>query len=117
MASGISGDTERTVGARVVRTFVRTAAAEYAPHEIRVNSLHPTGLATRMGNIPRILELFQERPDLAGSYGNALPVDRVDPLDVSNAMVWLASDESRYVTGVTLPVDAGSADRQWVVFR
>jgi SDR family mycofactocin-dependent oxidoreductase len=91
--------------------LVRTCALEFAPHRIRVNSVHPTGLATSMGNIPRILELFQERPDLAGSYGNALPVDRVDPVDVSNAMIWLASDEARYVTGVALPVDAGALIR------
>ena len=39
---------------------------------------------------------------------NALPIPWVEPLDISNAVLWLASDESRYVTGVTLPIDAGS---------
>ena len=39
---------------------------------------------------------------------NALPIPWVEPVDISNAVLWLASDESRYVTGVTLPVDAGS---------
>jgi (+)-trans-carveol dehydrogenase len=39
--------------------------------------------------------------------GNALPIPWVEPADISNAVLWLASDESRYVTGVTLPVDAG----------
>jgi NAD(P)-dependent dehydrogenase (short-subunit alcohol dehydrogenase family) len=38
---------------------------------------------------------------------NAMPVPWAEPLDISNAVLWLASDESRYVTGVTLPVDAG----------
>jgi NAD(P)-dependent dehydrogenase (short-subunit alcohol dehydrogenase family) len=40
---------------------------------------------------------------------NALPIPWVEPVDISNAVLWLASDESRYVTGVTLPVDAGFA--------
>jgi NAD(P)-dependent dehydrogenase (short-subunit alcohol dehydrogenase family) len=39
---------------------------------------------------------------------NALPIPWVEPVDISNAVLWLASDESRYVTGVTLPVDAGA---------
>jgi (+)-trans-carveol dehydrogenase len=39
---------------------------------------------------------------------NALPIPWVDPVDISNALLWLASDEARYVTGVTLPVDAGA---------
>jgi (+)-trans-carveol dehydrogenase len=38
---------------------------------------------------------------------NALPIPWVEPVDISNAVLWLASDESRYVTGVTLPIDAG----------
>jgi NAD(P)-dependent dehydrogenase (short-subunit alcohol dehydrogenase family) len=38
---------------------------------------------------------------------NALPVEMVEPVDISNAIVWLVSDDARYVTGITLPVDAG----------
>jgi NAD(P)-dependent dehydrogenase (short-subunit alcohol dehydrogenase family) len=38
---------------------------------------------------------------------NALPIPYVEPVDISNALLWLASDEARYVTGVTLPIDAG----------
>lgn len=91
--------------------LMRTLAVELAPHRIRVNSVHPTGLATRMGNIPKILELFEEHPHLAASYGNALPVGRVEAMDVSNAVLWLASEEARYVTGVAFPVDAGALVR------
>jgi (+)-trans-carveol dehydrogenase len=48
--------------------------------------------------------------DMAGPSRdlNALPISWVEPADISNAVLWLASDESRYVTGITLPVDAGS---------
>jgi NAD(P)-dependent dehydrogenase (short-subunit alcohol dehydrogenase family) len=53
---------------------------------------------------------------MAGAGGsvnlqNALPVEMVEPVDVSNAIVWLASEEARYVTGVALPVDAGLLQR------
>jgi NAD(P)-dependent dehydrogenase (short-subunit alcohol dehydrogenase family) len=46
-------------------------------------------------------------PSLSEAMANALPVDMVEPVDISNAIVWLVSDDARYVTGVTLPVDAG----------
>jgi NAD(P)-dependent dehydrogenase (short-subunit alcohol dehydrogenase family) len=48
-----------------------------------------------------------EHAEAAGAMTNLMPVDFVEPIDVSNALVWLVSDDARYVTGVTLPVDAG----------
>jgi SDR family mycofactocin-dependent oxidoreductase len=86
--------------------LMRSYANNLAPHRIRVNSVHPTGVLTRMTDDPKIHEFvaqdesFREQP-------NALPVETVEPVDVANAVVYLASDEARYVTGVTLPVDAG----------
>jgi len=82
-------------------------ANELAADSIRVNSVHPTGVHTDMP-APVLHELLAgERADLAPVFANALPVDRVDPLDISNAVLFLASDESRYVTGMPLKVDAG----------
>ncbi len=49
--------------------------------------------------------------DLAET-ANALPVDMVEPVDISNAIVWLVSDDARYVTGVKLPVDAGFTNKK-----
>jgi len=96
--------------------LMRTMAVELAPHQIRVNSIHPTTVDTPMVNNDATFRLF--RPDLenptaddfieAAKVMNALPIGWVDAVDISNAMVWLASDEARYVTGVTLPVDAGA---------
>jgi SDR family mycofactocin-dependent oxidoreductase len=96
--------------------LMRTMAVELAPHQIRVNSIHPTTVDTPMVNNDATFKLF--RPDLenptaddfieAAKVMNALPIGWVDAVDISNAMVWLASDEARYVTGVTLPVDAGA---------
>ena len=96
---------------------MRTLALELAPHMIRVNSLHPTTVNTDMIQNAQTYELFA--PDLAEKDRtkerlaerfqaiNALPIPWVEPTDISNAVLWLASDEARYVTGVTLPVDAG----------
>ncbi|MEX5707806.1 SDR family oxidoreductase, partial [Parafrankia sp. FMc6] len=51
-------------------------------------------------------------PELARVLANAMPVDAVDPLDVSNAIAWLVSDDARYVTGTVVPVDAGQLNKR-----
>jgi SDR family mycofactocin-dependent oxidoreductase len=96
--------------------LMRTLALELAPHFIRVNSIHPTQVDTPMIQNEPTWRLF--RPDLehpteadfapASQAMNALPIPWVEPVDISNAVLYLASDESRYVTGVALPVDAGA---------
>ena len=98
--------------------LMRTLALELAPDFIRVNSIHPTNVDTDMIQNSPTYELFA--PDLPTAeltretmiprYEalNALPIPWVEPADISNAVLWLASDEARYVTGVTLPVDAGA---------
>jgi SDR family mycofactocin-dependent oxidoreductase len=97
--------------------LMRTLALELAPDMIRVNSVHPTSVNTDMIQNAATYELFAAdlpvaertqdvlRPRFAAL--NALPIAWVEPVDISNAVLWLASDEARYVTGVTLPVDAG----------
>ena len=97
--------------------LMRTLALELAPDFIRVNSVHPTSVNTDMIQNAATYELFA--PDLPVAQRtkevlaprfqemNALPIPWVEPVDISNAVLWLASDESRYVTGVTLPIDAG----------
>jgi (+)-trans-carveol dehydrogenase len=97
--------------------LMRTLALELAPHMIRVNSLHPTTVDTDMIQNQAMRDLFA--PDLEPADRtpanieprfvamNAIPIPWVQPVDISNALLWLASDEARYVTGVTLPVDAG----------
>jgi (+)-trans-carveol dehydrogenase len=99
--------------------LMRTLALELAPHFIRVNSVHPTGVNTDMIQNAATYRLF--RPDLdnptaedmaeAAQALNALPIPWVEPRDISNAVLFLASDEARYITGVTLPVDAGSTQK------
>ncbi|MCT7661154.1 mycofactocin-coupled SDR family oxidoreductase [Mycobacterium deserti] len=96
--------------------LMRTFAVELGPHMIRVNSVHPTQVNTPMAMNDVTFRLFapdKENPgpeDFApiSQMGHTLPVPWVEPEDISNAVLFLASDESRYVTGVQLPVDAGS---------
>ena len=98
--------------------LMRTLALELAPDRIRVNSVHPTTVNTDMIQNDAAYELFA--PDLPAEQRtretlgerfaaiNGLAIPWVEPVDISNAVLWLASDEARYVTGVTLPIDAGS---------
>jgi NAD(P)-dependent dehydrogenase (short-subunit alcohol dehydrogenase family) len=87
---------------------------------IRVNAVHPTNVDTDLLHNPPMYQLF--RPDLeeptreeaeaAFPAMQAMPIPYIQPRDVSNAVVFLASDESRYVTGLQLRVDAGSVIKQ-----
>ena len=57
-------------------------------------------------------EFLQSDPQMGQAMANALPVPMVEPVDISNAILWLVSDAARYVTGVTLPVDAGFTNKK-----
>jgi SDR family mycofactocin-dependent oxidoreductase len=92
--------------------IARTMANELARDRIRVNTIHPTGVATPMAeSLSDIHQLLETRPDIAPIYANTYPVETLDPVDVSNAVLFLASDESRYVTGLAMTVDAGCTIR------
>jgi (+)-trans-carveol dehydrogenase len=96
--------------------LMRTFAVELGQHSIRVNSVHPTNVNTPMFMNAGTMKLF--RPDLenagpddlavAAKFMHVLPVGWVEPEDISNAVLFLASDESRYITGLPMTVDAGS---------
>jgi (+)-trans-carveol dehydrogenase len=95
--------------------LMRTLANELAPHFIRVNSIHPSSTFTKMINNPAIWAVFApgvENPteaDFGDTFTalNLLPIPWMEPVDISHGVLYFASDESRYVTGVTLPIDAG----------
>jgi (+)-trans-carveol dehydrogenase len=96
--------------------LMRTFAVELGQHSIRVNTVHPTHVCSPLLMNDATYRLF--RPDLENpgpedlapicQSFHFLPIPWVEPIDVSNAVLFLASDDSRYITGVTLPVDAGS---------
>jgi (+)-trans-carveol dehydrogenase len=97
--------------------LMRTLALELGQHRIRVNSVLPTNVNTPMFMNEGAFKLF--RPDLENpgpddvaaviaQFMHVLPVGWVEPEDISNAILFLVSDEARYITGVPLPVDAGA---------
>lgn len=101
---------------RAVARFVHDLALALAPRSIRVNAVHPGNIDTDMLHTDAMYKLF--RPDLenptredaepaiAGMH--KMPIGLIDPIDISEAVLFLASDAARYVTGLQLKVDAGA---------
>jgi SDR family mycofactocin-dependent oxidoreductase len=88
--------------------LMRLYASKLGPHKIRVNTIHPTGVNTPMVVNDEYEQWVQKNPrPLEGGFQNALPVRLIDAEDVSSVVAFLASDEAQYITGITLPVDAG----------
>jgi SDR family mycofactocin-dependent oxidoreductase len=99
--------------------LMRTMALELAPHSVRVNTVHPTSVATDMILNDGVYRLFlpgtesPTREQAAETFKalHPLGIPWVEPVDISNAVLFLASEESRYVTGTELKVDAGWTTR------
>jgi SDR family mycofactocin-dependent oxidoreductase len=87
--------------------LMRSAANAYAPHKIRVNSVNPSGVATPMILNDFVVNRMIENPNPAISQTLLPDVPLVEAQDVTEAVLWLVSPRSRYVTGVSIPVDAG----------
>lgn len=96
--------------------LMRSMAIELGPSNIRVNAVHPTTVNTPMFDTRATRHLF--RPDLAdpslddvaaeASTLHLMPISWVESIDISNAVTFLASDDARYITGLSLPIDAGA---------
>ncbi|MDI9976517.1 mycofactocin-coupled SDR family oxidoreductase [Rhodococcus sp. IEGM 1307] len=116
---GLVGVAHYTAAKHGVVGLMRSLAKELAPHRVRVNSVHPTNVDTDMIQNNMVRRAF--RPDLehptreefaaAAVTMNMLSIPWIEPVDVANAALFLASDEARYITSVALPVDAGSVSR------
>ncbi|QSE89849.1 mycofactocin-coupled SDR family oxidoreductase [Rhodococcus pseudokoreensis] len=100
--------------------LMHTLANELGPKGIRVNAVHPTNVNTKLLQNETFYGLF--RPDLAHptledsrdafATMHSLPnIPWVEPIDITNAVLFLASDESRYITGINLPIDAGASQK------
>jgi SDR family mycofactocin-dependent oxidoreductase len=110
-----SGGISYMVAKRAVSSFVHDLARELAPRSIRANVVHPTNVNTPMLQSEPMYRSFRPdlenptREDATPAFGSqqAMPVPWVEPVDISNAVLYLASDEARFVTGMQLRVDAG----------
>jgi SDR family mycofactocin-dependent oxidoreductase len=91
--------------------LMRTLANALAPANIRVNTVHPTAVNTMMAVNPTMTEFLENYPGSGQHLQNPLPVEMLAPDDISAAIAYLVSDEGRYVTGVTFPVDAGFCNK------
>lgn len=95
--------------------LTRSLAAEMAPHWVRVNSVCPTNVSTPMIHNDMVAKMFAggredatiEDMEFPATAMNLLPIPWVEPVDISNAVLFLASDDARYITGYSMPVDAG----------
>ncbi|MEC3976976.1 mycofactocin-coupled SDR family oxidoreductase [Amycolatopsis sp. H20-H5] len=95
--------------------LMRALAVELAPYNIRVNSVNPGNVDTPMVNnatmrklfLPEVSDPTPEDADNVMKEMSALPIGWIDPRGISDAVLYLASDEARHITGITLPVDAG----------
>lgn len=109
-AAGLKGTplhTPYTASKHGVVGLSRALANELAAQSVRVNTVHPTGVATGMRPDSLHTLIAEVRPDLAPLFGNALPIVMTEAIDISNAVLFLVSDESRHVTGLEFKVDAG----------
>ncbi|WP_436790400.1 mycofactocin-coupled SDR family oxidoreductase [Yinghuangia sp. YIM S10712] len=110
------GGTAYLVAKRALSQFMHELAANLASRGIRANVVHPTNVNTPMLHNPPMYKMFRpdienptrEDAELAFPTQQAMPIPYIEPVDVSNAVVYLASDESRYVTGTQMRVDAGA---------
>ncbi|KXF56436.1 3-ketoacyl-ACP reductase [Rhodococcus sp. SC4] len=107
--NGLAGTDGYCASKHAVVGLMRTFANWLAPSNIRVNTVHPTGVNTPMVDNEAVTEFLTDHPAIGAELTNLLPVPLVEAIDISNAISWLVSDEARYVTGITLSVDAGFA--------
>jgi len=103
--------------------LMKAFANELGPHRVRVNTIHPTGVDSAMGSDPSVLEVAAAQPMFVPGATNVLPdldipageeyvpIGKIQPAEVSKTVLFLLSDDSRYITGVQLPVDAGSTNK------
>jgi len=110
------GGTGYSYAKRALSDYIHELARALAPRRIRANAVHPTNVNTDMLHNDAMYRVFRpdleqptrEEAELAFHSQQAMPLPYVEPVDISNAVVYLASEEARYVTGIQLRVDAGS---------
>jgi NAD(P)-dependent dehydrogenase (short-subunit alcohol dehydrogenase family) len=106
-ASDKAGALAYTAAKRGLVGYMQVIANQLAQHMIRVNTVHPTGVASGMTMNEAMVKMQSEATSNISAMQNALPIQILQPEDIANAVAWLVSDEAHYITGVQLPLDAG----------
>jgi SDR family mycofactocin-dependent oxidoreductase len=91
--------------------LMQVLANELAQYSIRVNTIHPTGVATGMVMNDAMAAMVEANDPALSSMQNALPIQILMPEDIANAVAFLVSDEAKFITGIAWPLDAGFAVR------
>lgn len=107
--SAVAGGLAYTASKRALDGVAQVLARHLGPQSIRVNVVHPTGVATKLLLNTAMRELFESRDPAVASMSNALPIGMLAPEDIADAVAWLVSDGAKYITGISMPVDAGFA--------
>jgi len=102
-----AGGMAYTAAKRGLVGLMQVLANDLAKHWIRVNTIHPTGVATGMVMNSAMQALMESGSADLAAMQNALPIPMLQPEDIADAVAWLVSDQAKYVTGIALPIDAG----------
>ncbi|MFG2943459.1 mycofactocin-coupled SDR family oxidoreductase [Streptomyces sp. NPDC048282] len=117
-SAGIKGTGSPDVGAQAYTAakrglvgYMQTLANDLAPHMIRVNTIHPTGVASGMTQNEALARKAAQADSEISQMRNALPIEILQPEDIADAVAYLVSDQARFITGVQWPLDAGFSIR------
>ncbi|HXO13059.1 MAG TPA: mycofactocin-coupled SDR family oxidoreductase [Mycobacterium sp.] len=106
-----AGGQAYTAAKRGLVGLMQVWANEFAQHSIRVNTIHPTGVATGMVMNETMGKLLEANDTAVAAMQNALPIQILMPEDIANAVAFLVSEEAKFITGTAWPLDAGFAVR------
>jgi SDR family mycofactocin-dependent oxidoreductase len=106
-----AGGQAYTASKRGLVGLMQVWANEFAQYSIRVNTIHPTGVATGMVMNETMGKLLEANDTAVAAMQNALPIQILMPEDIANAVAFLVSDEAKFITGIAWPLDAGFAVR------
>jgi SDR family mycofactocin-dependent oxidoreductase len=107
LGSDRAGPQAYAASKRALVALMQSWATQLAPHSIRVNTIHPSGVATDMILNDATMNLVAANDPWIVSQQNALPIPLLQPEDIARAVAWLVSDAGQFITGTSWPLDAG----------
>lgn len=112
LADGSGGSDAYTAAKLAVTGLVKAYANFLGPDNVRVVAIAPTGVNTQMvGGNPEVFKMIEAHPHLQSAISNALPVEMLEPNDISDVVLFLVSDAGKYISGSTVLIDAGAMSK------